>query len=780
MANFPVPPHEIGDTHEESGVVWSWDGQKWIKQDPNITTADVALFDPSNPATTVAGTFSIPDVPIDISSQYDVNRWFVNALNALDSGTSVDVIDDASFFAFYRVVHPFDYTGAPGTVSVKTNAYENDAGHNFDSPSIVEFEFANLDLQGKGFPQTEFNQDENLLFDFITNNVDENQMSSVPNGTFEVTSRTGFRKYEGQIFMGAFWTVAEGDILAVRTPSVWETYRMLQAAKTLSGTVDDALEVQADLTQRVSDVEDKQGILEGTLNTTLETLGELEGTVDDAVLVQNGMKTEIESLENKITALEGTVLDAKYTLSSRAAPRTGEFQLYNTAIPTTVWSETTAISLHNLDFNNNPHTFDMVNLDDLIRVGGSAGAAVYKVTSTRTQDGDVYSFDVELVSESGAGVQDTQYDFEITPAFDASAYVTKTYVDAQDELKFDKTGGDITGTVRINAQTNDDNTLRFYMKDTAGANSVTMYPSGLIESINVVRIKKDSGDGFQIKDSSGSTVIWKATADGETQTNKVTLSGGNSVNASERVVDVKSGVAGRLAYNGNTRMSWGTNKIWIGHSGALGEDEATVTLDLQNNDIVNVKTLTINSGDESKGNHKFFTIKGTLADGTTNDSSDFFYAYSNVGAADAINYKGKIESAQNITTKEYVDGKFDNVNVDTSALMPKSGGNFTGIVGFNRADNNAQVNFKKSGSNDIQYKNSWIVSFQGDSSPYVKLNSYLHMNSKKITNLANPTNNTDAVNLQYLKGARVTATTSGDTKNGGFYQSGGRLFYKLQ
>ena len=46
-------------------------------------------------------------------------------------------------------------------------------------------------------------------------------------------------------------------------------------------------------------------------------------------------------------------------------------------------------------------------------------------------------------------------------------HVTKTYVDAQDELKYDKTGGDITGTVRINAQTNDDNTLGSYMRDMA-------------------------------------------------------------------------------------------------------------------------------------------------------------------------------------------------------------------------------------------------------------------------------------------------------------------------
>ena len=52
------------------------------------------------------------------------------------------------------------------------------------------------------------------------------------------------------------------------------------------------------------------------------------------------------------------------------------------------------------------------------------------------------------------------------------------------------------------------------------------------------------------------------------------------------------------------------------------------------------------------------------------------------------------------------------------------------------------------------------------------------MNSKKITNLADPTADSDVVNKGYLKGARVAASYSSDTSAGGFYQSGGKLFYK--
>ena len=136
MANFPIPPHEIGDSHEEGGISWKWDGQKWVMQVPTITTGDVTLFDPANPASAIAsvGTpASIPDVPVDTATQYDINRWFVDALNALDSG-AVDIIDDPSFFSFI-VQFIFDYTGT-APISVKTNAYEDDAGHNFLQPLL--------------------------------------------------------------------------------------------------------------------------------------------------------------------------------------------------------------------------------------------------------------------------------------------------------------------------------------------------------------------------------------------------------------------------------------------------------------------------------------------------------------------------------------------------------------------------------------------------------------------------------------------------------------------
>ena len=112
--------------------------------------------------------------------------------------------------------------------------------------------------------------------------------------------------------------------------------------------------------------------------------------------------------------------------------------------------------------------------------------------------------------------------------------------------------------------------------------------------------------------------------------------------------------------------------------------------------------------------------------------------------------------------------------------MPKTGGTFTGLVEFNNGAN-AQVNFKKSGNNDIQYQGEWIISLQGNDNPNIKLDAPLHMNSHQITNLSAPTASHHAVTKGSLQGIKVVQTSggSGATESGGFYYSDGRLFYKV-
>ena len=83
MANFPETPG-LNEPHTEGGINWIYDGDKWVKQSPTIHTDNVALLDPANPAAVLTQQYgsarTLPSVPGDIATQYDVNKWFVDAL----------------------------------------------------------------------------------------------------------------------------------------------------------------------------------------------------------------------------------------------------------------------------------------------------------------------------------------------------------------------------------------------------------------------------------------------------------------------------------------------------------------------------------------------------------------------------------------------------------------------------------------------------------------------------------------------------------------------------
>ena len=319
-------------------------------------------------------------------------------------------------------------------------------------------------------------------------------------------------------------------------------------------------------------------------------------------------------------------------------------------------------------------------------------------------------------------------------------------------------------------QANDDG-VRFYMKDTSNNTNLTIFPSGLLQSSNTIRVNKDTGDAFQVKDADGNTVAAKIHSDGHVETPRVFLTG-EGADTNKRVIDVKQGQAGRLAYNSATRMSWGASTVWIGTTTTTGEASSTVSLDLQGNPITSVGTFTLNHTGQSNGNK--FVIKGETDDGV---DTDVFYSYKNDdGLTDAVNYKGRIDNGFNLVNKDYVDTKF--AGVSTEILMPKSGGTFTGLVEFNNSTN-PQINFLKSGNNDIQVGGDWYVSLQTGDGGKVKLSRNLEMSNKEIKGVANPTTGQSAVNRDSLVGAKVVATSSGNASSGGFYYSSGRLFYKI-
>ena len=581
---------------------------------------------------------------------------------------------------------------------------------------------------------------------------------------------------------------SNGTLWYNSTADVEKLYIYYDPTETLTGTwvettpldltdVNDAIgDVAADfsaLTDRVEDKENDISTLQGTTAGHTTKITDLENSVSDILTTENTQQGQIDTLENKVEALEGAVIDAKYTLSTRTTPNEGEFALLSaTDSIVGTWAVATKILFHETDDNGNPHTFDTIGLDDFVRIGGLMGAAVYKIKSQRGGSSPVYEFDVEIVSSSDSPFATLQYDFEFTPGFDASAYATVTYVDDQDALKVNKSGDTMTGKLILSSsgQANDDG-VRFYMKDLNNSTNLTIFPSGLLQSSNTIRVNKDTGDAFQVKDATGSTVSAKIHSDGHVETPKIYLTGGGA-DIDERVIDVKQGQSGRLSYSNATRMSWGANNVWIGTTTTTGEAQTSVNLDLQGNPITNVGTFTLNHTGQTTGNK--FVIKGETDDGM---DTDVFYSYkNNDGTTDAVNYKGRMTNEFNLVNKGYVDTQFASVSTDT--LMPKAGGTFTGEVTYNNSGNQ-QINFNKSGNNDIRYRGDWIVSFQGNASPTIKLNTTVDCNDNYLANVKDPASDRDAVNRRSLVGAKVAATSSGSTTSGGFYYSNGRLFYKI-
>ena len=769
MATFP-PIAENGDPHVEGNNTWIYQDGAWLKQSPQVSTDNVALFDPTNPADSLtAYPQTLPEIPDQMASQYDVNRWFVNALTHLDTqfedgdfvaGISVseDPPDDAvngtlwfdssedslSLFLYYNPNEDGNGIWIPAAPPVSAIEEINQLLGSLDQDvDALQLRVSDLNTVGLEAP---INVQDGFIWRNTTDGIDRAYIYEV--GRLDGTSGWTLLSPNSRISdtapvdpeQGDLWFESDTDLALF----IYYNDQWIPAAppSSVEGRVAAGEEAQAEIQQK---------------------LGEVVG--------------DLASLENKVNALEGGVFDDTWEFEvDLQTPRQGEFTLLANNVVTTDFAAAQTLVLSTESSSGRPYTFDNVGVNDVIRInsldGGIDSSVEYKVNQVITPG----AFGITYQLGSGVAVDETNYGFTFLPQFDPSGLATIDYVDNQDDLKVNRSGDTIQGTLNISSEgfPNDDG-VRLYLRDTAGQVKTTLFPSGTITASNVIRVTKSSGDCFQVRETSGGPVKWKVDADGHTESPRIFLKGGNSANADERVVDVQNGIAGRLAYNNKTRMSWGNNTIWIGTSNALSESPESITLNLQNNKIENVSELkVVHQGTE---NQKKFSISGEIASG--NISNEFFYSYHNpAGTLDAMNYNGKMDNDSNLVNKGYVDSAVGSVSTDT--LMPKAGGTFTGLVEFNNGAN-AQVNFKKNGNNDIQYKGEWIISLQGNENPNVKLAAPINMNGHQITNLSAPTASHHAVTKASVQGIKVVQTSggSGATESGGFYYSDGRLFYKV-
>ena len=280
------------------------------------------------------------------------------------------------------------------------------------------------------------------------------------------------------------------------------------------------------------------------------SLDGINATIDAALIVQSDLLERVATGEvlqtsviNRLEALEGTVIDGKWYAESRSNPREGGFDITQGGLQSMGDWNAAYLRVHKTDSTGKVFTFTEVSIGDYIRIGAPASTAVYKVTEVVSGSLDWQAFGVELANSTGAPVPDLTYDFEFLPSFDPSAYATIQYVNAQDDLDVKLTGDNFITTswsIKTSAKTfirittnemklyniidptnHDDHwaankgyvdkkaddklplaggTLtgpvdvtgdaRIKTKDDEGNVTSTLYPSGLIDSKNEIRIDR--------------------------------------------------------------------------------------------------------------------------------------------------------------------------------------------------------------------------------------------------------------------------------------------------
>ena len=165
--------------------------------------------------------------------------------------------------------------------------------------------------------------------------------------------------------------------------------------------------------------------------------------------VQSGLVEAVSELETKVTALEGAVGEHSLIFNpDRTTPRAGEFvtkdggnQVVNTL------SAASIIHISPEDRNGGAIAIDRITAGDVMRLSDINGVTA-EVKIKNNLGGGAY--EMEKLFGDLDRLSEYPYDFNLFSSFDPQGLATIDYVDEQDERKYDKTGGDISGQVRIN------------------------------------------------------------------------------------------------------------------------------------------------------------------------------------------------------------------------------------------------------------------------------------------------------------------------------------------
>ena len=187
--------------------------------------------------------------------------------------------------------------------------------------------------------------------------------------------------------------------------------------------------------------------INAVINSALVVQEDLVNRVGAGEVLQTTVVSEVQSLQNKVAALEGGIIDAVWTFEAdNRLPRPGEFALrdgFNAVISD--WSAANQIIISTTDNDGETYTFDKVSVNDVIRLGAADGSgAEYRVIGLTPDPG---YFNIEHITSNGVSADEIPYAFTFLSSFDPTGLASIEYVDNQDDLKLNLSGGTLSGNV---------------------------------------------------------------------------------------------------------------------------------------------------------------------------------------------------------------------------------------------------------------------------------------------------------------------------------------------
>ena len=232
-----------------------------------------------------------------------------------------------------------------------------------------------------------------------------------------------------------------------------------------SGLATETFVTEGDAATLISANEYADSVVDGLASEDFVTSA-IADQASDQALVDEDQNREIEELESRVSQIESVSLDAKYLFEGDAqVPRDGEFTALVAGMGgiAETWEETAVLYFAENAMEGKPD-WSAVSAGDVIRLGGSS-AGIILPTKIDSRNADSFAefkvtnipsermFEVELIRSASTPLAGVEYGVLLLSSFDPSGLATTDYVNEQLAKKYDKSGGEITGTVNVTGGT---------------------------------------------------------------------------------------------------------------------------------------------------------------------------------------------------------------------------------------------------------------------------------------------------------------------------------------